>query len=95
MPKVIQGLEKRVGSITVSGKDPIDLDGPIQVGETVCARRGIEQIEIQVDQVQEDNTIIGRVTGIFDPQPVTEVVGVCCGDTVVVAMDFVHDLTRV
>ena len=93
MPKDIQHLIKRNGSIHYfDNKLPID-DGVIKDGDTIRVHKEDNQIDILVDAVQEDETVIGTVK-VIGPVPTIEIAGLERGDIVVIAKDFIHTVTR-
>ncbi len=90
MPKTIQGLRKRTGSLAFSrsGKKMDDF-GPLKMGDVanVFHENG-QSASIKVEIIQEEGTFIGTV------ERCGKIPGLAVGDDVVENMDFVFVVTR-
>ena len=94
MPKQIQGLEKRVGSIIFVGTGKaLDMED-LRVGDLVKVKKTDgTTITIKVDIIQEEETFLGTVEAI-GPQPKLKTNGIECGDYVVENIAFVFEINR-
>jgi hypothetical protein len=94
MPKTIQGLEKRTGSIFFSSNSEILDMGSISVGDIArLINTDGETFDVCIDNIRDDDTFIGTVkrTGL---EPKLNTGGIKRGDCVIEHLDFIHEIQR-